>query len=1138
MTRMRTIAAALTALVLVTPLVEAPATAADTRAAPTTTPLWGVAIPTSTSQVRGVPRLFDSTATLVLVGFDRVPNRLFWMASDGSLTHMAGNGSPALSGDGGPATAAGIGWVRAAVRAANGDVYLTEGSRVRRVAAATGVITTVAGGGTGVAGPGFQGPALSVSLSTIDEIEVSGSNVWIRSGDVLRRLSGSTLTTRFTAPEPSGADGAPRCTEADAPGFVLDGSFGIAAGPSGSVMVGLGCDNGMGGSLVRIPPTGPLQVVENFSGVARPVGGVTTRTTPTADEISGNYGQTCVVTSARNVACRPFPGGVQSAAQLVRTAGATPALLSDAAELASTSNSTCARQTDGDVWCWGFNLSGELGDGTTTRSFDAVPAGTISTATQIEAYNDTVCALLEDGTVSCWGDGQDRNLGNGSVDDSSTPVSVTGLTAATALGRGQPCAAQGGQLWCWGSRANGWLGDAGGFASGVAVAIAGTSGFTDVRSDPLTRLTCALSSAGALRCWGYGPSPGAVVSPAEPVGLPDGLTVTDVAVGYQVACAVLSDTTVWCWGQAYDGVLGNGSLGDASWSQAVKVTGLSGVADVEATGNTMCARTSVGEVYCWGSGQNGATGAGSDAPRPTPVQVDEVDGVQTLVGSPVGGFCAIDTSESVSCWGALARRSWYGMDALADGDLALVPWTTWIARDSETGAERVIGGDLFEDRCLDTEGAPRAQVCISPSEDLVRPNGELVTARPLGMTVAGEYHLLPAAPEQLVDGMSATSVVTEDSIVSVASKPDGTVLLNEFESGRVVAVPASGPSAGLVTTAAGTGVLGVGGIPGPATAAQIPDVHLATDSRGNVIMTAADAHRVVRLAAGQLTVVAGTGVSGDGPDGPDATAVDLEPVATDLADDGTAYVLTRVAGSGFAVRKVSPAGALTTIIRDLDGPASFDDIHVAPDGSLVLVGRNATGNLIVRMNSSTGAQRTVPIPTSFRAGVVTATVDGANDVIVAMRDDQVDPQIIAISPNGSRRVIDPLRGATALAIDRAGNLVVASESTVVRYADAVHGVPDVPTAPRAVNASSPRRGTIRVTWAAPFGNGYRPITDYVVQYRKKGATRWRTLADGVSTRTTAAISGLDRDVRFEVRVIARNALGRSVVSRVDVVRTR
>ncbi|MCW1933121.1 hypothetical protein OKW52_12860 [Pararhodobacter zhoushanensis] len=80
---------------------------------------------------------------------------------------------------------------------------------------------------------------------------------------------------------------------------------------------------------------------------------------------------------------------------------------------------------DGAVWCWGWNIHGQLGDGTTTDS--AVPVAVQGLTGEVVALTlgDLFsCALMADGTANCWGSNDRGQLGVGTTAPSSVPMPV------------------------------------------------------------------------------------------------------------------------------------------------------------------------------------------------------------------------------------------------------------------------------------------------------------------------------------------------------------------------------------------------------------------------------------------------------------------------------------------------------------------------------------------------------------------------------------------------------------------------------------------------------------------------------------------------------------------------------------------
>ncbi len=86
--------------------------------------------------------VIDSAQNLYFVQtYDNIVSKL--NCKTGIITTIAGNGQLGNSGDGGPATAAEIGEVTGVALDASGNIYITEDESIRKIAASTGIITTV-----------------------------------------------------------------------------------------------------------------------------------------------------------------------------------------------------------------------------------------------------------------------------------------------------------------------------------------------------------------------------------------------------------------------------------------------------------------------------------------------------------------------------------------------------------------------------------------------------------------------------------------------------------------------------------------------------------------------------------------------------------------------------------------------------------------------------------------------------------------------------------------------------------------------------------------------------------------------------------------------------------------------------------
>lgn len=132
---------------------------------------------------------------------------------------------------------------------------------------------------------------------------------------------------------------------------------------------------------------------------------------------------------------------------------------------------TCATMTDGTAKCWGDGVNGSLGNGgstdvgtpTAVSGIDGVAGGLTNVAEVCSGYQFS-CARLNDGKVACWGYNTSGQLGNGTTSNSNVPKEVSGITTASKLTCGyyHACAiVTGGTVKCWGDNAYGQIGNGG-----------------------------------------------------------------------------------------------------------------------------------------------------------------------------------------------------------------------------------------------------------------------------------------------------------------------------------------------------------------------------------------------------------------------------------------------------------------------------------------------------------------------------------------------------------------------------------------------------------------------------------------------------------------------------------------------------
>ena len=225
------------------------------------------------------------------------------------------------------------------------------------------------------------------------------------------------------------------------------------------------------------------------------------------------------------------------------------------------------------------------------------------------------CAILNDGTIYCWGKNNLGQLGDGTNTDRSTPVEVTMPAGKSA-----------------------------------------------VQIDALQSSVCAVMDDNSVYCWGYNGNgqlgTGNYNNQNTPTEL-SGLSASSVQVGYDHACAIITnptsyDANVRCWGLNTDGQLGDGTTTNSNSPITTTSTGGYAAESLDLGALHSCAVNTNDAVYCWGDGSEHQLGDGSTNDNTQPVSVD-MSSIPTLSISSIslGWYfsCAIMSDDSTYCWG-------------------------------------------------------------------------------------------------------------------------------------------------------------------------------------------------------------------------------------------------------------------------------------------------------------------------------------------------------------------------------------------------------------------------------------------------------------------------------------------------------
>jgi alpha-tubulin suppressor-like RCC1 family protein len=317
-------------------------------------------------------------------------------------------------------------------------------------------------------------------------------------------------------------------------------------------------------------------------------------------------------------------------------------------------------RSGGEVWTWGVNSQGQLGDGTTIDRTAPVQVKGLSSITAVSAGGWHSLALRSDGTVWAWGRNNEGQVGDATFINRSTPVRVTSLSGIIAISAGRfhsLALKSDGTVWAWGENGDGQLGINNNTDQNVPLPML-ISGATGIAAGGFHSLVIKSGSPNTV--WATGSNSHGQIGDAtytyrnSPVQVSSLTGVAKVSGGFDHSLALLTNGGVRGWGYNPDGQLGTGSNSpfNANTPQTTNLGNVSGtVVDIEAGDQHNLLRTNSGTLYAWGDNASGRVGDGTQTDRSQPVLISGISNVSVLAPGDLFTL-ALQSDGTIHGWGS------------------------------------------------------------------------------------------------------------------------------------------------------------------------------------------------------------------------------------------------------------------------------------------------------------------------------------------------------------------------------------------------------------------------------------------------------------------------------------------------------
>lgn len=326
----------------------------------------------------------------------------------------------------------------------------------------------------------------------------------------------------------------------------------------------------------------------------------------------------------------------------------------DILELESGSLHSIAISTSKNLYLWGSNTYGQIGDGTTTQKTSPTQ---ISINSQNSAENEWSkinasqfhsFAINSLGQLYGWGRNNNWQLGDGTNVDKNIPTRIGSDQTWTSINTGpwHTLAINDlGEIYAWGNNFNGSLGDGTNTNRSTPTKVGSSTNWTKVRAGSFSSF--AINSLGELYAWGYNVDgtlgDGTNTNRNVPTRIGNETNWVDLSVFNFAVLAINSLGELYAWGYNQDGQVGDGT--NTNRNSPVRIGSATNWSSISSGGVHSLALNSLGELYSWGNNQSGQLGDGTSVNKNVPTRVGSSLNWQKIVGGgnySLGLICSIN----------------------------------------------------------------------------------------------------------------------------------------------------------------------------------------------------------------------------------------------------------------------------------------------------------------------------------------------------------------------------------------------------------------------------------------------------------------------------------------------------------------